>query len=170
MEYQIWLNGDYVPRDEARIPMTDRGFRLGDVVFDTSRTFDGAVFKLRDHLDRLYRSLQVRAYRAGTVHRRDGAVDAGSGRAQRAAPPRTERRLHDYADSNRRRRQARRLGTERFHLDRPAWRSALGARVQRRRSRGHPQDSRLPIRKPRSEGQALQPPQLRTSGDGSRRR
>ena len=58
MEYQIWLNGEYVPRDEARIPMTDRGFRLGDVVFDTSRTFDGAVFKLRDHLDRLYRSLK----------------------------------------------------------------------------------------------------------------
>jgi len=58
MEYQIWLNGEYVARDEARIPMTDRGFRLGDVVFDTSRTFDGAVFKLRDHLDRLYRSLK----------------------------------------------------------------------------------------------------------------
>ena len=58
MEYQIWLNGEYVPRDEARIPMTDRGFRLGDVVFDTSRTFDGEVFKLRDHLDRLYRSLK----------------------------------------------------------------------------------------------------------------
>ena len=58
MEYQIWLNGEYVARGEARIPMTDRGFRLGDVVFDTSRTFDGAVFKLRDHLDRLYRSLK----------------------------------------------------------------------------------------------------------------
>lgn len=58
MEYQIWLDGEYVARDEARIPMTDRGFRLGDVVFDTSRTFDGAVFKLRDHLDRLYRSLK----------------------------------------------------------------------------------------------------------------
>ncbi len=58
MEYQIWLNGEYVARDEARIPMTDRGFRLGDVVFDTSRTFDGVVFKLRDHLDRLYRSLK----------------------------------------------------------------------------------------------------------------
>ena len=58
MEYQIWINGEYVARDEARIPITDRGFRLGDVVFDTSRTFDGAVFKLRDHLDRLYRSLK----------------------------------------------------------------------------------------------------------------
>ncbi len=58
MEYQIWLNGDYVDRDKAQIPMVDRGFRLGDVVFDTSRTFSGTVFKLRDHLDRLYRSLK----------------------------------------------------------------------------------------------------------------
>ena len=58
MEYLIWINGQYVPRNEASIPMTDRGFRLGDVVFDTSRTFNGKVFRLREHLDRLYRSLQ----------------------------------------------------------------------------------------------------------------
>ena len=58
MDYHIWLNGEYVPRSEAKISMTDRGFRLGDVVFDTSRTFAGEVFRLRDHLDRLYRSLK----------------------------------------------------------------------------------------------------------------
>ena len=58
MNYQIWLNGEYVARSEAKISMTDRGFRLGDVVFDTSRTFHGEVFRLRDHLDRLYRSLK----------------------------------------------------------------------------------------------------------------
>ena len=58
MEYQIWLNGEYADRDKAQIPMLDRGFRIGDVVFDTSRTFNGSVFKLRDHLDRLYRSLK----------------------------------------------------------------------------------------------------------------
>ena len=58
MEYQIWLNGDYVPRSEAKIDMMDRGFRLGDVVFDTSRTFNGRIFRLRDHVDRLYRSLK----------------------------------------------------------------------------------------------------------------
>jgi branched-chain amino acid aminotransferase len=58
MEYQIWLNGEYSDRDKAQIPMLDRGFRIGDVVFDTSRTFNGEVFKLRDHLDRLYRSLK----------------------------------------------------------------------------------------------------------------
>ncbi len=58
MEHLIWLNGEYVPRNEAKISMSDRGFRLGDVVFDTSRTFDGKVFKARDHVGRLYRSLQ----------------------------------------------------------------------------------------------------------------
>ena len=58
MEYQIWLNGEYCPRSEAKISMLDRGFRLGDVVFDTARTFNGKIFRTRDHLDRLYRSLQ----------------------------------------------------------------------------------------------------------------
>jgi branched-chain amino acid aminotransferase len=58
MEYTIWLNGEYVPRGEAKISLLDRGFRLGDVVFDTSRTFNGVVFRLRDHLERLYRSLR----------------------------------------------------------------------------------------------------------------
>ena len=57
-EYLIWLNGKYIPRNQATISMLDRGFRLGDVVFDTERTFNGKVFKLRDHLERLYHSLQ----------------------------------------------------------------------------------------------------------------
>ncbi|MCH8206667.1 MAG: aminotransferase class IV [Chloroflexi bacterium] len=58
MEYLIWLNGEHVPRSEAKISMMDRGFRMGDVVFDTSRTFNGKIFRLREHLDRLYRSLK----------------------------------------------------------------------------------------------------------------
>ena len=58
MDYSIWLNGEYFLRGEAKISMLDRGFRLGDVIFDTSRTFNGKIFKLRDHLKRLYRSLQ----------------------------------------------------------------------------------------------------------------
>ncbi|MFQ5873442.1 MAG: aminotransferase class IV [Dehalococcoidia bacterium] len=57
MDYLVWVNGEFVPRGEAKISLKDRGLRLGDVVFDTSRTFDGKVFRLRDHLGRLYRSL-----------------------------------------------------------------------------------------------------------------
>ena len=58
MAYDIWLNGEFVPRDKASIPLTDSGFRLGDVVFDTERTFDGKIFRLEDHLKRLFRSLK----------------------------------------------------------------------------------------------------------------
>ena len=58
MEYQVWLNGEYIPRSEAKLSFSDRGFRVSDVIFDTSRTFNGSVFRLRDHIDRLSRSLQ----------------------------------------------------------------------------------------------------------------
>ena len=58
MDYQIWLNGEYVARDEAKISARDRGFKSADLAFDTSRTFDGKVFRLRAHLDRFYRSLK----------------------------------------------------------------------------------------------------------------
>ena len=58
MDYKVWVNGDYVARSQATISMQDRGFKLGDVVFDTSRTFNGKIFRLNDHLNRLYRSPQ----------------------------------------------------------------------------------------------------------------
>ena len=58
MEYQVLVNGQFVDRDKAQVSLHDRGFRLGDVVFDTSRTFNGHVFRLRDHLERFYRSLK----------------------------------------------------------------------------------------------------------------
>ena len=58
MEYQVLVNGQFVDRDKAQVSIHDRGFRLGDVVFDTSRTFNGQIFRLRDHLERFYRSLK----------------------------------------------------------------------------------------------------------------
>lgn len=45
-----------MPLAEARVPVTDRGFLLGDGVFDTVRTCGGRPFLLGDHLDRLRRS------------------------------------------------------------------------------------------------------------------
>ena len=58
MEYQVLVNGQFVDRDKAQVSSHDRGVRLGDVVFDTSRTFNGQIFRLRDHLERFYRSLK----------------------------------------------------------------------------------------------------------------
>ena len=57
-EFVAYFNGDWVPNSEVKVSPFDRGFTMGDVVFDVERTFDGRIFRLRDHMDRLYRSLQ----------------------------------------------------------------------------------------------------------------
>ncbi len=54
----VYLNGDYVPEPEATVHVSDRGFIYGDAVFDTARTFNGKIFRLQDHVDRLMRSLR----------------------------------------------------------------------------------------------------------------
>jgi branched-chain amino acid aminotransferase len=53
----VYINGDFVPASAAKISVFDRGFRLGDAVFDTTRTFRHRPYKLREHLERLQRSL-----------------------------------------------------------------------------------------------------------------
>lgn len=54
----VYLNGDYIPESEARIPFRDRGVKFGDAVFDTTRTFGHKIFRLQEHLERFYRSLR----------------------------------------------------------------------------------------------------------------
>jgi branched-chain amino acid aminotransferase len=51
-------NGQFIPESQVRVPFRDRGFKYGDAVFDTTRTFGHRVFKLGEHVDRLYRSLR----------------------------------------------------------------------------------------------------------------
>ncbi|MFT5172061.1 MAG: branched-chain amino acid aminotransferase [Gammaproteobacteria bacterium] len=55
--WMVWLNGRIVPENEALVPIRDRGFKYGDAAFDTTRTFGHRIFKLDEHLDRFYRSL-----------------------------------------------------------------------------------------------------------------
>ncbi len=57
-EYTVYFNGDWVPISEVKISPVDRGFRAGDVVFDVTRTFSGKSFRMKEHVDRLYRSLK----------------------------------------------------------------------------------------------------------------
>ena len=56
-DWVVWLNGKIVPENEALVPIRDRGFKYGDGAFDTTRTFGHRIFKLDEHLDRFYRSL-----------------------------------------------------------------------------------------------------------------
>ena len=56
-ERMAWFNGELMPESEVRISFRDRGWLFGDTAFDVARTFGGRPFKLREHVDRLYRSL-----------------------------------------------------------------------------------------------------------------
>lgn len=53
-----YFNGRFVPERDVLVPFRDRGFKYGDAVFDTTRTFGHRVFKLSEHVERLYRSLR----------------------------------------------------------------------------------------------------------------
>ena len=57
-EYTAYLNGEWMPFNEVRVDPLDRGFMFGDVVFDVERTFAGKSFRMKQHIDRLYRSLK----------------------------------------------------------------------------------------------------------------
>jgi branched-chain amino acid aminotransferase len=54
-----YLNGDWLPAETARIPISDRGFLLSDGVFETARLHLGKYFRLSQHLERLHASAQM---------------------------------------------------------------------------------------------------------------
>jgi len=53
-----WFNGAFVPETNVQVPYRDRSFKYGDGCFDMTRTFDGRIFRLREHIDRFYRSMR----------------------------------------------------------------------------------------------------------------
>lgn len=57
-EMVAYIDGEILPDSEAKISIHDAGFTHGDAVFDTTRTFDGEIFKLSEHLDRFQNSLK----------------------------------------------------------------------------------------------------------------
>jgi branched-chain amino acid aminotransferase len=63
----VYLNGEWLPHAEARIPVTDRGFLLSDGVFETARIVGGRYFRLRQHLERLHASARLLELRVPTL-------------------------------------------------------------------------------------------------------
>lgn len=54
----VYLNGQYVPLEEAKISVMDRGFLFGDGVYEYIPVYNGEMFRLKEHLARLNRSLE----------------------------------------------------------------------------------------------------------------
>lgn len=52
----IWIDGKYYDRDTAVVSVFDHGLLYGDGVFEGIRAYSGRIFRLDDHLDRLYGS------------------------------------------------------------------------------------------------------------------
>ncbi|MCX7176127.1 MAG: D-amino acid aminotransferase [Proteobacteria bacterium] len=53
----IYLNGEFIPLAEARVPVMDRGFLFGDGVYEVIPVYARRPFRLAEHLQRLERSL-----------------------------------------------------------------------------------------------------------------
>jgi len=55
----VYLNGRILPEKEASVSVFDHGFLYGDGIYETMRVYDGVVFKLNEHIGRLYRSASL---------------------------------------------------------------------------------------------------------------
>lgn len=79
----IWIDGAWVDRAAARISVFDHGLLYGDGVFEGIRAYNGRVFRLAEHLDRLYDSARAIALAVPESRERLGAIIeegvAGSG-------------------------------------------------------------------------------------------
>ena len=54
----VYINNRIIPVEEATISPFDRGFLFADGVYESIRTYNGKLFRFKDHLDRLKRSLK----------------------------------------------------------------------------------------------------------------
>lgn len=56
MGLKIYIDGKLVEKEAAKISVFDHGLLYGDGVFEGIRTYNGLIFKLKEHIDRLYQS------------------------------------------------------------------------------------------------------------------
>jgi branched-chain amino acid aminotransferase len=56
---KIYINGSYFGEDEAKISVFDHGLLYGDGIFEGIRAYNGRVFKLKEHIDRLFYSAKA---------------------------------------------------------------------------------------------------------------
>lgn len=74
MGRRIFMNGRLVPEEEARVSVFDHGYLYGDGVFEGIRAYNGRVFRLVEHIDRLFES--AHSIMLPIPYDRSGMVDA----------------------------------------------------------------------------------------------
>ena len=53
----VYLNGQYLPIEEAKISVLDRGFTFGDGIYEVIPVYNGHIFRLKEHIERLNNGL-----------------------------------------------------------------------------------------------------------------
>jgi branched-chain amino acid aminotransferase len=61
----VYLDGQWLDRDSAKVSVYDHGLLYGDGVFEGMRVYNGKTFRLKEHVDRLYDSAQAIMLNAG---------------------------------------------------------------------------------------------------------
>ena len=56
---KVWVNGELVDKEQARISVFDHGLLYGDGVFEGIRVYGGEIFRCADHVDRLFASAEA---------------------------------------------------------------------------------------------------------------
>ena len=56
---KVYINGEFLDKDQAKISVFDHGFLYGDGAFEGIRSYEGLVYKLDEHIDRLLESLHT---------------------------------------------------------------------------------------------------------------
>ena len=59
MGLKVYINGKFYPKEDAKISVFDHGLLYGDGVFEGIRCYNGHIFKLNQHIDRLYNSAKA---------------------------------------------------------------------------------------------------------------
>jgi len=62
MQELAYVNGKIMPIDEAKVPIEDRGYNFGDAVYEYIASYQGKLFCLEEHLDRLERSMAALSF------------------------------------------------------------------------------------------------------------
>src|SRR3989304_4647223 len=73
MELIVYVNGKFRPQSEATVNVFDHGLLYGDGIFEGIRAYNGRIFKLERHLDRLYAS--AKAIDLKIPHRREDLTE-----------------------------------------------------------------------------------------------
>ena len=56
---KIYLNGKFVNKEDAKVSVFDHGFLYGDGAFEGIRTYNSLVFRLKEHIERLYETMHT---------------------------------------------------------------------------------------------------------------